>query len=59
MELLISLLFALIVALIVLWLTSVVVENLPLPPMVRNLIIALVALLMLVYFVQRAGLVAL
>ena len=57
MTLIIELLIFLLVAAIIIWLASWIVGNLPVPPMVRNIILAIVGLLLLLYFLQRQGLV--
>ncbi len=57
MELLVSLLIFVVVAVIVLWLVSFILEQLPIGPMPRNLILALLGLLLLISFLQRFGLV--
>lgn len=57
MDLLIELIIFLIIAAIIIWLASWIVGNLPVPSIVRNLILALVGLLLLLYFLQRQGLV--
>ena len=57
MEPFISLLVFVIAAAIVLWLVSFILAQLPIGPMPRNLILALIAALLLIYFLQRSGLV--
>lgn len=57
MTIIIELIIFLIIAAIIIWLASWIVGNLPVPPMVRNLILALIGLLLLLYFLQRQGLV--
>jgi hypothetical protein len=57
MSMLVSLLIWLIVAAIVLWLVNIIVGNLPVSPTVRMLIVAVVALLILIAFLNQTGLV--
>ncbi len=59
MEPFLSLLIFIIIAAVVLWLTSLIVAQLPIGPTPRGLILALVALLLLLWFLQRFGLVQL
>jgi hypothetical protein len=57
MEPLLSLIIFLIIAAIVLWLVQTITANLPLTPVVRSLILAVTALILLVIFLQRAGII--
>jgi len=59
MEPFISLLIFIIVAAVVLWLVSFILAQLPIEPMPKNLILALIGLLLLIGFLQRFGLVQL
>lgn len=59
MSVILFLLIFLIVCGVVLYLTQMVVANLPVSPMIRSLIIALVALLLLLWLLQHFGLVPL
>jgi hypothetical protein len=52
----IDILIALVIVIVVLWLVSWIVGYLPAPPMVRNVILVVVGLLLLFWFMQRAGL---
>lgn len=54
-ELLISILVFLLIACIILWFVHFIVSNLPISPTIRNLIVAIVALILLLYFLQRQG----
>jgi|GEM_PF-2432425 len=56
MEVLVSLLIFLVGVAIVLWLVSIILDYLPLSQPIRNVILALIALIALVYFLQRFGL---
>jgi len=57
MEPFLSLLVFVIVCVVVLWLVSFVLTQLPIGPTPRGLILALIGLLLLLYFLQRFGLV--
>jgi hypothetical protein len=59
MSVILFLIIFLIVCGVVLYLTQMVVANLPVSPMIRSLIIALVALLLLLWLLQHFGLVPL
>jgi len=59
MEPFLSLLIFIVIAAIVLWLVSLIVAQLPIGPTPRGLIMALVGLLLLLWFLQRFGLVQL
>jgi len=54
-----SLLIFIIIAAIVLWLVSLILAQLPIGPTPRGLILALVSAILLIYFLQRFGLVQL
>lgn len=54
-ELLLSILVFLLIGAIVLWLTRLIVANLPISPTVQNIIIAIVGLILLLVFLQRMG----
>jgi len=54
-----SLLIFIIIAAIVLWLVSLILAQLPIGPTPRGLILALVAAILLIVFLQRFGLVQL
>ena len=59
MEPFLSLLIFIIIAAIVLWLVSLILAQLPIGPTPRGLILALVAAILLIVFLQRFGLVQL
>lgn len=51
----VALIVFIVVAAVVLWLTHVIVANLPIPPALRGPIIAVVALLLLLAFLKQVG----
>ncbi len=55
MEPLLSLIIFLIIAAIVLWLVQTIAANLPVTATIRSLILAITALILLIIFLQRAG----
>jgi len=55
MEPLLSLIIFLIIAAIVLWLVQTIAANLPVTPTLRSIILAVAALLLLLIFLQRVG----
>lgn len=55
MEPFLSLLVFLVVAAIILWLASYVLANIPVDPMPKNLIMAVIALLLLIYLMRMLG----
>jgi hypothetical protein len=57
MEPLLGLIIFLIIAAIVLWLVQTITANLPVTPVVRSLILAVTALILLVAFLQRVGII--
>lgn len=55
MSILVSLLIFIVVAAVVLWLVGALVNSLPIAPLPRQLIMAVVVLLLLLVFLQRIG----
>lgn len=55
MSLLISILVFVVIAAVVLWLVNMLVTNLPIGPVPRQLIIAVVCLLLLLAFLEHVG----
>lgn len=56
MSLLVSVLIFLVVACVILWFVSFILDHIPVGPMPRNLILAAVGLILLLAFLQRTGL---
>jgi hypothetical protein len=55
MSLLITILIFVLIAAVVLWLANVILANLPIGTVPRQLILAVIALLLLLIFLQRVG----
>lgn len=55
MSLLLSILIFIIIAAIVLWFASYILAHLPVDATLRNIILALIALILLLVFLQRLG----